>query len=621
MSDIISILPDHIANQIAAGEVVQRPASVVKELLENSIDAKATQIKLLIKEAGKQLIQVVDDGIGMSETDARRSFERHATSKIRKSEDLFALTTMGFRGEALASIAAVAQVELRTRQHNQELGTKLLVENSRVQSQEPCQAAPGTQFIVRNLFYNTPARRQFLKSDAVEFKHITEEFVRVALAHPEVDFTLFHNDEPVYRLPSENLRKRIYSLFGQNKKDKLLPIDEQTDLIRISGFAGKPELARKSRGEQFLFVNQRFIRSSYINHAISHVFEGLTPADSFPFYVIFVDIDPGQIDVNVHPTKTEIKFSDERLIYNMISVAVRHSLNKHSILPGIDFDTPPDALNPYKKPQVSRSHDPELGVGSTTQRSNFGYDRSSSVVSPETDRQASNLSQWQNLYNTGSTEQQPHQDEEVEGEESSITLLSQADSTPINKLQTETPRPYQLHQSYIVAPVRNGFLLIDQQAAHLRILFEENINRLSSGVGPIQRVLFPRNVDLQPSDTQLVLEMMSDLIALGLDISYFGGNTFVIHGIPAELPPQDEVELFESLLEQVKESQNLRLEGHQRIALGMARSTCIRPGKTLSPTEMQSIIDRLFACEIPEFAPNGLRTFVKYDLDEVRKMF
>ena len=391
MADIIQLLPDAIANQIAAGEVIQRPASVVKELLENAVDAGATEIKLIVKEAGKTLIQVIDNGCGMSETDARMSFERHATSKIRGSEDLFAIRTMGFRGEAMASIAAVAQVEMRTRQHDQDLGNKLVIEASEVKVQEPCQCVAGTTLSVKNLFYNVPARRNFLKSNAAEMRHIVEEFQRIALANPELFFSLHHNGNQVFHLQPGNLRQRIVAVFGAGTNKKLVPVEEDTDVLKLHGFVGKPEFAKKTRGEQYFFVNDRFIKSPYLNHAVMTAYEDLLPKEVYPLYIIFIDIDPARIDINVHPTKQEIKFDDERLVYNYLKVSVRHALGQFSITPSMDFDQE----TAFSKPRTPASFDPEMPPQAEIRTSSAN---SGGGWHPPVSNQGNPAKDWQQLY-------------------------------------------------------------------------------------------------------------------------------------------------------------------------------------------------------------------------------
>ncbi|GJM05735.1 MAG: DNA mismatch repair protein MutL [marine bacterium B5-7] len=631
MADIIQLLPDAIANQIAAGEVIQRPASVVKELLENSIDAGSTNIKLVIKDAGRTLIQVIDDGCGMSETDARMSFERHATSKIRQSEDLFCIRTMGFRGEAMASIAAVAQVELRSRRHSDELGTRLVVEASEVKIQEPCPCSRGTTLSVKNLFYNVPARRNFLRSNTVEMRHIMDEFQRIAIANSDIFFSLHHNNSEIFHLPAGNLRQRLIGVFGNNANKKLVPVSEETDILKLSGFVGKPEFAKKTRGEQYFFVNNRFIKSGYLNHAVVAAYEDLLPKDTHPLYAIFIDIDPARIDINVHPTKQEIKFEDERLVYNYLKVAIRHSLGQYSIMPTLDFDQSPAFYNtltgsnrPIKREETIKSSSSKGNTGSSSP--------SVSSVVGDSHRQANNLQNWQKLYegldhfdaepttnSSGSTEETPP----------ALTLESKwhdedAENTTATSETTKRGRktPSQLHNSYVVSQIKSGMLIIDQQAAHERILYDRYLTFLQQQQNATQSQLFPRTLSLSPSDANLLTDVLETVNSLGFDIQEFGTNTFVVNGVPSELAgKQDELKLIESLLEQYKNNLNLKLDIKENIARSMAKSASIKTGQSLEVEEMQALIDQLFACEVPYKSPSGRKCFISVELDELAKRF
>lgn len=616
MTDVIQLLPDAIANQIAAGEVIQRPASVVKELMENAIDAGATSVKLIVKEAGRALIQVIDNGSGMSETDARLSFERHATSKIRRAEDLFDIRTMGFRGEALASIAAVAQVEMRTRRAADELGTRIVIEDSEVKVQEPCQCSVGTSLSVKNLFYNVPARRNFLKSNSVETRHILDEFQRIALAHPEVFFSLHHNNAEIFHLPAGNLRQRIIGVFGNHCNKKLVPIVEETDALRLYGFVGKPEYARKTRGEQLFFVNNRFIKSGYLQHAVMGAYEELLPAEHYPLFVIFIEIDPARIDVNVHPTKQEIKFEDERLIYNYLKVSIRHALGRHSITPTLDFDDDTSMASV------------RIGTGTPLQR---GSSESEAFTLPsklnrsndsaEAQREQSNLKNWEMLYAklaTGDSEDLPNT------LPTSLTVESEWTDTnpPAGSAQPSHKAPAQLHGMYIISQIKSGFLLIDQQAAHERILYEQYLRILNEQKASTQQRLFPGTVDLAPAEATLLREIMDEINQLGFDIQEFGGNTFLIHGVPAELADQaNEGLLIEELLAWYRDNLDLKLDLRDNIARAMAKSAAIKRGQILEPAEMQSLIDRLFACELPYKSPAGRNCFITFELEELEKRF
>jgi len=628
MADLIQLLPDAIANQIAAGEVIQRPASVIKELMENSIDAGSTSVKLIVKDAGKTLLQVIDNGCGMSETDARMAFERHATSKIRASQDLFAIRTMGFRGEAMASIAAVAQVEMRTRRQAEELGNRLVIEGSEVKVQEACQCTAGTNISVKNLFFNVPARRNFLKSNTVEMRHIIDEFQRLAIANPDIFFSLHHNNAEIFHLPPGNLRQRIIALFGNAYNKRLVPVSEETDALKLYGFVGKPEFAKKTRGEQYFFVNHRFIKSGYLNHAVVTAFEELLAADTYPFYIIFIDIDPARIDINVHPTKQEIKFDDEKLVYNYLKVAIRHSLGQYSIMPTLDFDQETSFSANRVKP-VQRS---EFTIDSYTRESKATADSSGSNYgngninySSEENRQKNNLENWQKLYEgIGSTA-----DEDIEAGEAEPSFTIESEWSKENTLDDQNQSfskqqrpPYQVHASYIVSHIKSGFLLIDQQAAHERILYENYLQVLDNQTASTQKQLFPKTIDLPAADAAVLRDIIPQINLLGYDIQEFGQNTFVINGIPAEMAGhRNEEKAIEILLEQYKSNLELKLDITENLSRSLARSTSIKRGQTLSVTEMQALIDKLFACEIPFSSPTGRNCFITFELDDLAKRF
>ncbi len=655
MADLIKLLPDAIANQIAAGEVVQRPASVVKELIENAVDAGADSVKLIVKDSGKALIQVIDDGCGMSPTDARMSFERHATSKIRGSSDLFSIRTMGFRGEALASIAAVAQVELRTRRATDELGSRLLVEASEVKTQEACQCPVGSNFSVRNLFYNVPARRNFLKSNAVEMRHILDEFQRVALAYPDVGFSLHHNNEEVMRLPEGNLRQRIVGVLGQNYNKRLVPVEESTDIVKINGFVGKPEFAKKTRGEQYLFVNQRFIKSAYLHHAVVSAFEELLPKETFPLYVLFLDLDPAHIDVNVHPTKQEIKFDDERLVYNYVRVAVRHALGKHNVTPSLDFDqentfaTPPPVslrpdytVNTYPS-AMNRERQPSAAMGGG--EPSAGSSAHQGAPAEEKRRAERNLRHWEKLYEglgrpsgaqldagmefspdapaEGALTLRSSWDEaETKGKDEAIAGGSPGSAHMSEGGVSQARDPYQLHHTYIVSQIKSGFMLIDQQAAHERVLYERYVQALSQNQALTQQQLFARTLTLSPADAVLLEEMLPQLRTLGFDIEGFGQNAFIINGLPADVAgKKDEMKLIEQLLEQYRSNLELKLDGGESLARAMARSNALKRGQALTTAEMRALIDQLFACASPYRSPMGRQCFITFELDELNRRF
>lgn len=629
MADIIRLLPEYLANQIAAGEVVQRPASVVKELLENSVDAKSTNVQLIVKDAGKQLIQVVDDGLGMTETDARMCFERHATSKIQSTEDLFRIRTMGFRGEAMASIAAVAQVELKTRARGTELGSCLTIEGNEVLQQEPVAMAEGTVVCVKNLFFNVPARRNFLKSNPVEMRHILDEFQRVALANPEIAFTLYQNEVEVMSLPAGKLSQRIVSIFGKDYKEQLASCEETTPFLTIKGYIGKPEFAKKSRGEQFFFVNNRYIKSQYLNHAVLTAFEGLLPKDSFPFYVLFLEIAPETIDINVHPTKTEIKFEDEKTVYAIVRAAVKQSLGLHNIAPSLDFgaDVNYIPLQPMKFPtsdfeaapaQAPRSSGSSASFSSpsvparsvsassgsttfTSRASSGGGGRDESFFTPSALRQAqtSSASDENKLFSE---------------EEDSFTSVSSAASAGSKTLQ--------VHQKYLMVQVKSGLMVVDQQAAQERILFEKYSHALGKRTGASQQLLFPQTLHLSPGDYSLVMELAEEFKALGFVFNEFGQNTLVLNGIPAEVPLRDERELVEGLLEQYKNNlSSLKVDRQENLARAMARRVASRLTGRLSDHEMNALVDRLFACQVPNYTPYGQKTLVILQTSQLQDLF
>jgi DNA mismatch repair protein MutL len=602
MPDIIQLLPDSIANQIAAGEVVQRPASAVKELIENSIDAEATHIKLIIKEAGKTLLHVIDNGKGMSETDARMSLERHATSKIRKAEDLFTLHTMGFRGEALASIAAVSQMELKTRMTDRELGTLLVVEASDVKRQEATACDKGTSICVKNLFYNIPARRNFLKSNASEYQHIVEEFQRLALSHPHIGFQFIENDTLEYDLPPGKLSQRIVNIFGKSYQEQLAVCQEETPLVKITGYVGQPQFARKKRGEQFLFVNKRFIRSNYLNHAVMTAFEGLLPDSTFPFYVLFIEIDPKHIDVNVHPTKTEIKFDDERAVYAVVLSAVRQAIGTHNLTPAIDFDAD---VNIIAKLSQSANQSKEVYF-----EERFG-----------TELQRSNRDHWEKLFINDEAKNVFQQPASPTSQVHTLRFES-ALNQPVNSETVEEKIVCQLHSRYIIRQVRSGMMIIDQQAAHERILFEKFLNQYKSNSNATQQSLFPQAITFSAADYTLVSEMQPEIEALGFKIEVFGKNTFIVNGIPGNMPIGREKELFEGLIEQFKMNQSeLAIPIRENLARSLARRASLKSGQKLEREEMQSLVDNLFGCSTPNYAPDGRPTFFIFGLNKIESYF
>lgn len=616
MPDIIQLLPDAVANQIAAGEVVQRPASAVKELIENSIDAGADKIQLILKDAGKSLIQVIDNGCGMSLTDARMAFERHATSKIRKAEDLFAIRTMGFRGEAMASIAAIAQVELRTRRHEDELGTCIFIEGSEVLSQEACSVPTGTSTMVKNLFYNTPARRNFLKSNPVEMRHIIDDFQRVALANPGIFFTLHHDGQEVYHLPAATLKQRIVHLFGNNYNQRLVPVEEDTSIIKLHGFVGKPEFARKTRGEQFFFVNNRFIKDGYLNHAVMTAFYEVLPDDTYPLYVLFIDIDPSKIDINVHPTKTEIKYQDEKSIYAIIRSAVKRSLGKYNITPSLDFDQEnsiehlitPKPFEEIVAPTIAFNPDFNPFANERTTEREIPFLRNTG------DRRDSPIPKnWDTLYEIAKkdspVQHEMHQEKNIAVDEQEISKPSER-------------QLFQVHNRYILSQIKSGFMLISQQAAHERVLYERFLQQLQTHSGVSQQSLFPQSVTLNSADFELLRELLPDVRNLGFDIREFGKNTVVVEGIPADLNNVGEEKLLEQLLEGFKNNLAiLKLDKRDNLARSLARNAAIKAGTRMSLEEMNLLIDQLFACQMPNVALNGKPVISTFTLAELAERF
>lgn len=594
MTHRIHLLPDVLANQIAAGEVVQRPASVVKELLENAIDAGGKHIKVIIREAGKTLIQIIDDGIGMSEVDARMSLEKHATSKISTVDDLYNIQTMGFRGEALPSIAAVSQLVIETRTQDEELGTCIVAQGAVIKSQEPVATNPGTKVSVKNLFFNVPARRNFLKSTPVETKHIIDEFQRAALAKPDIAFSLYQNDQETYQLPAtDRLSHRIVHLFGDSYKKQLVPCQEVTDLIEIRGYIGSPTHAKKTRGEQFFLVNKRFIKSTYLHHAVKRAFEELLSPDTFPFYVLCIDIDPAQIDVNVHPTKTEIKFSDEHMVYAVLAAAIKQALAVHHIAPSIDFEQDVN-FAPPRPNRVAETH----------------YTQLKSLDSPKVNKQ-----DWDKLFERLNEAPKPAPTQSLLSATSSPPGESPAE--PMTTSQ-EAPTKLQIHARYILAPVKSGLLLVDQSMAHERILYENYRQALESQSGAIQKLLFPHHITLNPSDLVLLQEHEAAFRALGFAIEPFGKDSIIVSGCPTEAASHDPKQLLESLIEQVKWNQkHLKLAIQENLARSLAKRSCLQPGKKLDTKAIDTLVDQLFACQQATYTPDGRKIWLIITLEEL----
>lgn len=622
MSSIIQLLPDHVANQIAAGEVVQRPASVVKELLENSVDAGATDIKLIVKDAGKTLIQVIDNGKGMDVTDARLCFERHATSKIRHAEDLFALHTKGFRGEALASIAAIAHVELKTKQDQQELGTHIIIEGSKFVSQDVAVLPKGTSFSVKNLFFNIPARRNFLKSDTVEFRHIIDEFERVALAHPGISFVLYHNGSEMFNLPSSNQRQRIVGVFGARTNEKLVPVNESTEIVQVQGFIVKPEFAKKSRGEQFFFVNNRFIKSGYLHHAIMAAYEGLLKDGCQPGYFLYLDVPPNTIDINIHPTKTEIKFDDEHALYAILRSSVKHSLGQFSVAPVLDFERDANLDTPYDyerkeavMPMVEVDRNFNPFADDKPAKIAFGTSGGSSAPARQF-RKQERMPAWESLY-TGLTPAT----EEFEGtdfEEDEITgsLFNE------NEVEQAVQTTYQIHKKYIVSPIKSGMVIIDQKRAHQRILYEQFLKNITVQHGSSQQLLFPLVLHFNKTELDLIREMKSSLENTGFVFAEVNHDHIVVSGLPVNVSESEVSILLEELINDLQqEVPDSSFSQSDSIAKSMAKSLAIKTGTLLTEKEQENMVNSLFACKEPDVSPFNKPTFITVSVEDLDKRF
>ncbi len=603
MSGIIDLLPESLANQIAAGEVIQRPASVVKELLENALDAGADAIKLILKDSGKTLIQVVDNGIGMNEVDARMCFERHATSKIKKSDDLFNIKSFGFRGEAMASIAAVASVELKSKHGSHDIGTHIVIEGSKLKRQTPCNTSQGTSIAVRNLFFNVPARRKFLKSDPVELKHILEEFIRVAIPNPDVHFSVHHNENELYHFPKSNLRQRIVNYFGKGVNEKIVPVTEKTEFVEISGFVGKPDLIKKTRGDQYLFVNERFIKSNYLNHAIKMAFDSLIPKDHHPFYVIMLTIDPALIDVNIHPTKQEVKFDNERLVYNYVKVAVKHALGKYSVVPALDFD----GVNTQQFDPIQRT--PEI-------KQNTSYQNQLNYKSPNPTRQEKD--QWTQFYSEISSI-----DTNSKEQPKAITLHSDWSNEKEKDITTEgsSANSFQVHDSYLISSIKSGLLVIDQEAAHERILYERFLARLKDTKMVSQKSLFPETVQIDPKDIGLIDDLIPKLQLAGFGIDKVSAQTYIINSVPVDGLNESPASYISRFINTYANNQELELDVIDNIARSMAVNSSIKKGKKLEQEEIVELIDQLFGCQSPYNSPSGKKCFITYSLDELLQQF
>jgi DNA mismatch repair protein MutL len=601
MPDIIKLLPDSVANQIAAGEVIQRPASVVKELVENSVDAGGKNITVIIKDSGKTLIQIIDDGSGMTETDARLSFERHATSKITTAQDLFAITTKGFRGEALASIAAVAMVELKTRRADNETGILVIINGSKIEAQEPCSCPVGSSFSVKNLFFNIPARRKFLKSDNTEIRHIVNEFQKIVIAHPDIHFSLYHNDNEIYNLATGNIRQRIISVFGKQINQDLITLDTETSLINIKGFIGKPENARRTYGEQFFFVNNRFMKHPYFHKAVVEAYQNILPVEAIPSYFIFMEADPASIDINIHPTKTEIKFEDERSIWQILMASVREALGRFNIVPSLDFENEALIDIPVRNSSGHIPEPPRIDIN--TQYNPFDGEENRNDRPGYVERfERENSANWEKLY----------------------SALERENENPeqFDKISESQRKFFQIKNKYLVCPVKSGLMLIDQKRAHERVLYERFIDSLSNDRAVSQSDMFPVTAELNPADIYILKEIEPELVLLGFNIQHSGKNKITINGKPSGSNSSDPLEMLEILIEDYKSTKTDPLTGaKEKIASAMAVASAIPYGKILSQSEMEDLFDTLFACQSPNYSPKGKPVISIITLDDIDKKF
>jgi len=603
-------LPENIANQIAAGEVIQRPGSAVKELLENAVDAGATDIRLTVNDAGKALIQVTDNGKGMSDSDARMCFERHATSKIRKIDDLFHIRTMGFRGEALASIAAVSAVEMKTKRAEDELGTYIETDNSLVKKQEPVACANGTTISMKNLFFNVPARRNFLKSNPAEMRHIVDEFIRVALSFSNIFFSLTSNGQQIFHLEKGSLKQRIIQILGNQYQSKLVTVQEKTDYMTTFGFVGKPDVAKKTRGDQYLFVNNRFIRSAYLNHAVMNAYMDLIPSDSFPMYVLFIDLDPVQVDVNVHPTKQEIKFEDEKIVYAFVQAAIKHALAQFSVTPTLDFDLDPgiQQLDAINKPQTE-ARKAEIASASSLYQAFTQKNQAHFIESRN-----SGLKDWPDVYLP----------ENIPGQSTEGMQISFEKSAPVFSDITlqEDCNLIQLQLTYILAATNRGFILVHQQLAHERIIYERLTEAAMGKSVAYQRSLFPVTLQLSAPDAVLLTELLPELLQLGYLVEPFGRDSFVIQGTPADMIQGNEKHVIENLLEQFKHFSNeLKFSKREKLIRSLAGQQAIKAGMSLGAKEMTALVQDLLACRSPGVTANGSPTYVEFKKEYLEQLF
>jgi DNA mismatch repair protein MutL len=628
MSSIIQLLPDHVANQIAAGEVVQRPASVVKELLENAVDAKATDIKLIIKDAGKSLIQVIDNGSGMNVTDARMCFERHATSKIRQAEDLFSLHTKGFRGEALASIAAIAHMEMKTKLEQEELGTHIIIEGSKFVSQDVAVLPKGTSFAVKNLFFNIPARRNFLKSDTVEYRHVIDEFQRVALAHPKIHFTFYHNGSDMYNLPPSSLRQRVVNFFGGKTNEKLVPVIEDTEMMNIQGFVSKPEFAKKSRGEQFFFVNDRFIKSPYLHHAVMAAYDGILKDGAQPSYYLYLTVPPNTIDINIHPTKTEIKFDNESAMYAILRASIKHSLGQFNVAPVLDFERDANLDTPYHYKNLE-GEIPTIQVDGNYNP--FAEDKPNKLFPSY--KKAEPTASWESLYvdvkhDTGivsggnefasSNNEYTFENNEFafENEEVTSSLFNDGE------VEQAVHKTYQIHKKYIVSPIKSGMVIVDQNRAHQRVLYEQFLVNMTVQHASSQQLLFPINLFYSASEMELIAELQQSLINTGFVFEESNPDHIVISGIPVNITESEVAAVLDQLLSDLHNGiPENSFSQNDTIAKSMARSLAVKTGTYLTEKEQENVVNGLFACKDPNVSPFQKPTFITMRVEDLDKKF
>ena len=611
MSSIIQLLPDHVANQIAAGEVVQRPASVVKELLENAVDARATDIKLILKDAGKALVQVIDNGLGMSVTDARLCFERHATSKIRQAEDLFSLHTKGFRGEALASIAAIAHMEMKTKQDQEELGTHIVIEGSKFVSQDVAVLPKGTSFAVKNLFFNIPARRNFLKSDTVEYRHVIDEFQRVALAHPKIHFTFYHNGSEMFNLPPSTLRQRIVNVFSGKTNEKLVPVQEETEIISIQGFVSKPEFAKKNRGEQFFFVNDRFIKSGYLHHAVMAAYDGILKDGAQPSYFLYLSVPPNTIDINIHPTKTEIKFDDEHALYAILRASIKHSLGQFNVAPVLDFDRDSNLDTPYHYKDLEGAT-PTIQVDGNFNP--FSDDKPNRHFSNY--KKSEPTANWESLYVGLKQDTDEIGSIAFENEEVTSSLFND------EEVDQAVHKTYQIHKKYIVSSIKSGMVIVDQQRAHQRVLYEQFLVNMTVLQASSQQLLFPLNLFFSSSEMELIGELQLSLMNTGFVFEETNKDHIVISGIPVNVTESEVSIVLEQLLSDLQDGiPENSFSQNDTIAKSMAKSLAVKTGTHLTEKEQENLVNGLFACKDPNVSPFYKPTFITMRVEDLDKKF